>query len=129
MRRRLFRTPLHRIASALAALALVVLGAHHEPHGAGPTGPDLSAYAMPGGVMPELCIAVETGAPEAAQPCLLCLLAAAALPAAPPSGPGPRLARAARRGTRPPVRAGPTQPPLGCPAVRPRDPPAPTLTV
>ncbi|MFN3262974.1 MAG: hypothetical protein ACE37J_20685 [Pikeienuella sp.] len=110
---------LRRIVALLLTVVTVAAGSAHAGHPE-PPGPDLSAYALPDGTLPVLCLSGEAE-PELWR-CELCLQFVSVASPPRPWEPGPRLQRAARLR----VSARPLRP-HGRPferAPRPRDPPA-----
>ena len=115
--------PAGRLSRGLnAALALVLagalalLGAHLPAPPGGGAGPDLTAYAMPDGTLPVLCLTGHDGdGPDAAKHCPDCVVAKVLAVVAPAPA-------AARRETA--VEAARLLPEIRLAAARPRAPPA-----
>lgn len=76
------------LVAVLVSFALVMTAFAHRPAVAGPV-PDLSAYVLPNGSLPDLCIPGDGGdSGKGAAPCEFCRLASTVMMPAPPCEPG-----------------------------------------
>lgn len=74
------------LVAVLVAFALVMTAFAHRPAVAGPAF-DLSAYVLPDGSLPDLCIPGRSEGGKAAAPCEFCRLASAIIVPQPPCEP------------------------------------------